>query len=154
MATFPGATLTGWQRGGAVNIASLLIIGTILLVLLVVSIARPGSSLSRSTVLYHMNRTRIENLNLAFHVIITLISTGIFASSNFFMQIITAPSRQDINRAHSQIQHLDIGVPSIHNLKVVSPGKQAAWLALLLSSIPIHLLFSSSIFQTVFQGSD
>ncbi|KAI0972139.1 hypothetical protein F4678DRAFT_479105 [Xylaria arbuscula] len=132
MTSFPGASLTGWRRAGAVNVACLLVIGTILLALLIVSITRPGSSLNQAIVIYRMSRTRAAAVNATFHIIITLISTGIFASSNFFMQIVTAPSRKDI----------------------LSSGKQVAWVALLLSSIPIHLLFSSYIFETRFQGAD
>ncbi|KAJ2988526.1 hypothetical protein NUW58_g3929 [Xylaria curta] len=69
------------------------------------------------------------------------------------MQILNAPSRQEIDRAHTWLQSLDIGIPSIRNLSHVSRLKSASWLTFLITSIPIHLLFNSSVFETTYDGS-
>ncbi|KAI1735316.1 hypothetical protein F4680DRAFT_461784 [Xylaria scruposa] len=154
MVTWQGLPITGWRRTGVIHVACLLIFGIILLILFIVSIARYGASFNQATIISRTNCSTATYLTLLLHLIISLLSTGIFASSNFFMQIATSPSRVDIDKAHSQLRSLDIGIPSVRNLEALSKGKRVAWTVLLLSSVPIHLLFNSSIFGTVFQGSD
>ncbi|KAI1480188.1 hypothetical protein F4774DRAFT_379962 [Daldinia eschscholtzii] len=70
------------------------------------------------------------------------------------MQILSSPSRLEINRAHLELQSLNIGISSMRNLRFSPIYKSIGWAILLLSSIPIHLLFSSSIFETHFQNSE
>ncbi|KAI1317862.1 hypothetical protein F5Y16DRAFT_140581 [Xylariaceae sp. FL0255] len=76
------------------------------------------------------------------------------SSSNFFMQILNAPTRDEIDRAHKQGHWLEIGVSSIHNLFRVSAFKSCCWVALLVTSIPIHLLFNSVITRTEYKNTD
>ncbi|KAI2782324.1 hypothetical protein F4815DRAFT_462719 [Daldinia loculata] len=70
------------------------------------------------------------------------------------MQIISSPSREDIDKAHMFLRSLDIGIPSFKNMGLVSHFKRTCWSVLLLSSLPIHLFFNSTIFETQFQGSN
>ena len=76
------------------------------------------------------------------------------ASSNFFMQILNSPSRQEVDWAHSSGSWFGIGVSSVRNAFRVSTFKTGCWIALLVSSIPIHLLFNSTLFETDYRGSD
>ncbi|KAK7745100.1 hypothetical protein SLS62_009964 [Diatrype stigma] len=76
------------------------------------------------------------------------------ASSNFFMQILNSPSREEIDAAHARGTWFGIGVSSVRNAFRVSTFKTWCWVALLISSIPIHLLFNSTIFETDYRGSD
>lgn len=57
-----------------------------------------------------------------------------------------APTRNDICRAHSKQQWLDIGVPSIRNLFRVSFSRSVLWFFLLFSSLPLHVFYNSAIF--------
>ncbi|KAI1847360.1 hypothetical protein JX266_006585 [Neoarthrinium moseri] len=56
-----------------------------------------------------------SRLNLALHLLLNILSTAILASSNFFMQILNAPTRDEVIEAHSRGSWLDIGVPSWRN---------------------------------------
>jgi hypothetical protein len=51
-------------------------------------------------------------INVKLHIIINIISTAIFASSNIFMQVINAPSREEVDRSHQRGSCLEIGVLS------------------------------------------
>lgn len=70
------------------------------------------------------------------------------------MQVSNSPSRKEVNIQHSRGSWLDIGVPSVHNTFRVSRFKTLSWMSLLLSSIPVHILFNSTIFATNHKGSD
>lgn len=69
------------------------------------------------------------------------------------MQVLNSPSREEVDRQHARSSWLGIGVPSVHNAFRVSKFKTLCWLSLLLTSIPIHLLFNSTIFVTDYNGS-
>lgn len=139
-------TLSGWRRAALVNIGLLTIPLLVLVGLLATSIAETGDwRQSWKFFIAECNRTTTADVLL--HLLINGLSTVILASSNFFMQILNAPTRKDINVAHAKGQWLDIGVSSLHNIFRLSRFKQLAWFCLLLTSIPIHILFNSSIFE-------
>jgi len=64
------------------------------------------------------------------------------------MQILNSPSREEVDETHAKGSWLDIGAPSPRNAFRVSRFKLGCWVTLLLSSIPIHLLFNSAVFET------
>ncbi|KAI0596324.1 hypothetical protein F4775DRAFT_314839 [Biscogniauxia sp. FL1348] len=70
------------------------------------------------------------------------------------MQVLNSPTREEINAAHFRGSWMGIGIPSVRNAFRVSKFKTCCWLVLLLSSIPIHLVFNSTIFETDHRGSD
>jgi hypothetical protein len=82
----------------------------------------------------------IKNLNRGLHIFINILSTILLSGSNYCMQCLSAPTRTDIDRAHAKLTWLDIGVPSIRNLKHISRRRFWLWLLLGLSSVPLHLL--------------
>lgn len=84
--------------------------------------------------------TTVDNLGLVVHLGINIVSTLLLGASNYCMQIVCAPTRRDIDRAHEKGAWLDIGVQSISNLKHIKKAKLYAWLTLGLSSVPLHLM--------------
>jgi len=69
-------------------------------------------------------------LNAALHVLINLLSTLLLGSSNYCMQILVAPSREDLRKAHSEQDWMDVGIPSFRNLARVKRERAAIWLIL------------------------
>lgn len=141
-----------WRRTATFSIVLSSICGLLLLGFLITSLSRSGSSITQSTILFEEDCKVISKINIILHLLLNIISTAILASSNFFMQLLNAPSRVEINKAHASLRSLEIGVPSIKNLGFLSPFKLTCWLLLFVSSIPIHLFFNSAIFETSFQG--
>lgn len=88
---------------------------------------------------------KVQSINTWVHSAINLLSTFILAGSNFTMQVLVGPSRNEIDRAHCDGKWLDIGVPSIRNLTSISKIRALLWLILGLSSIPLHLLYVCSL---------
>jgi hypothetical protein len=70
------------------------------------------------------------------------------------MQVLNAPTRKEVDEAHFRSSWLDIGVPSFRNAFRVSRFKTWSWIVFLLSSIPIHLLSNSTIFEVDTRESD
>ncbi|KAF4889562.1 hypothetical protein CGCVW01_v014437 [Colletotrichum viniferum] len=70
------------------------------------------------------------------------------------MQVLNAPSRREVDAVHARGKWLDIGIPSWRNAFYLSRFKLAAWISLCLTSIPIHMLFNSSVFQMTSRFGD
>ncbi|KAI0395039.1 hypothetical protein F5Y17DRAFT_425755 [Xylariaceae sp. FL0594] len=64
------------------------------------------------------------------------------------MQVLNAPSREEIDAAHVRSSWMDVGVYSTRNVFKVSHFKRLCWLGLMVTSIPIHLFFNSTVFNT------
>ncbi|KAJ3575418.1 hypothetical protein NPX13_g4044 [Xylaria arbuscula] len=143
----------GWRRAAVINIIMILAVNLALLIFFVIIIYQPGASISRPTIFFKGDCTTSSNLNLLLHLAINIFSTAVLASSNFFMQILSSPSRTEINQAHEWLRPLDIGIPSTKNLFYVSRFKRLGWLVFFVTSLPIHLFFNSAIFETSYRGS-
>ncbi|KAF6785962.1 hypothetical protein CSOJ01_15499 [Colletotrichum sojae] len=144
--TSPRWLPTGWRRPALVNVgltsASLVILTSTLLY----SISMK-SNFNQVWAFYTSDCKSTATANTLLHLLINIVSTGLFASSNFFMQVLNSPSMQEIKFNHSRGKWLDIGIPSWRNAFHLHTFKLVAWIFLLLTSLPIHLLFNSSIFQ-------
>lgn len=92
-------------------------------------------------------------LNLFLHLLFNIISTLVIALSNFFMQVLNAPTREEVDCADAKKRWLEIGVPSIRNAFHVSKFKTLSWMLFNFSSIPIHILFNSTNYESDYQGS-
>jgi len=85
--------------------------------------------------------SKITRYNIVAHLIINVLSTFLLSGSNYCMQCLSAPTRQEINNAHKRGIALDIGVPSLRNLVAFGPNwKVLMWTLLGISSLPLHLL--------------
>lgn len=142
----------GWRRTGVINISLAITCEVTLLLCFAISVSKRESSGISSTKLFDGSCERASRMNTMLHLILNIVSTGILASSNFFMQIVTSPSRKEIDQAHGFLRSLKIGLQSPTNIPHLSRMKQLSWMVLLLSSIPIHLFLNSSIYSTAYQS--
>lgn len=74
------------------------------------------------------------------HLAINVCSTLLLSASNNAMQVLSAPTRADVDKAHARGFWMDVGIPSIKNLRIVGWRRVMLWGILALSSIPLHLL--------------
>ena len=65
------------------------------------------------------------------------------------MQCLSSPTRSEIDKAHGQGVWLDIGVPSVRNLRRLSTTRIVLWYLLAISSIPLHFLYNSAVFSSL-----
>ncbi|KAI9924291.1 hypothetical protein MW887_007241 [Aspergillus wentii] len=140
-----------WIRG--VYMCANLSVGVLIINVILVSIAGAraaknplNNGLSSSEIIYDGSCSVSKRWNVALHLIINILSTTILAASNYCMQTLAAPTREDIDRRHARGKWLDIGVPSAGNLSVVGPYRVALWFVLLITATPFHLMYNSAVF--------
>jgi len=83
------------------------------------------------------------------HLTINVVSTLILVASGACMQCLSAPTREEVDRAHMKGAFLDIGVLSTRNLFRISKVRLLLWTVLSITSIPLHLIYNSVIFSTI-----
>lgn len=119
-------------------------IWTLLVFLLNLCLTIVGSRASGDNkgVILEKDCAEIKRLNTGLHVLINILGTILLSGSNYCMQCLSAPTREEIDKAHGNVKRrwLDIGVPSIRNVRYIKVRRMILWLLLGLSSVPLHLL--------------
>lgn len=90
--------------------------------------------------LFEGSCSRVKSNDTIYHILINILSTLLLGASNLSMQLLAAPTRREVDRAHSEGKWLDIGVPSWRNLRSISRTRLLIWWCLALSSIPLHFV--------------
>jgi len=83
---------------------------------------------------------KVRKMNIETHFAINLMSTILLSVSNYGMQCLSAPTRTEVDSAHSKSYWLDIGVLSVRNISRISRKRAILWAMLSISSLPLHLL--------------
>ncbi|KAI5860053.1 hypothetical protein GGS23DRAFT_607060 [Durotheca rogersii] len=146
----------GWKLAAKVNCIILVVMSIVLISCLIVATSHNGGSTQKVLFFYDgdCDEGNVSKVNTALHLLINIVSTLMVTSSNFFMQVLNSPTREEIDRAHLRQSWLGIGVPSVTNAFLVSKFKTWCWVLLLSTTIPIHLVFNSAIFETDRRESD
>ena len=136
--------VAGWRFGAMVALMSTLVV---LLINLSVTIwvgvqLRKSASTVHSIILTLLRGDcqDVERINTWVHLVINAVSAILLSASNYCMQCLSAPTRKETDKTHARGKWLDIGVPSVRNLKAIGKRKLFFWWCLGLSSIPLHLL--------------
>jgi hypothetical protein len=86
-------------------------------------------------------------ISTATHLVINILSSLLLAASNNGMQVLVAPTREDIDRAHAKRKLMDVGVHTLRNLTSIKKRRLFVWMIIGLSSVPLHLLYNSVVFE-------
>jgi hypothetical protein len=101
--------------------------------------------------IYEGSCSWVKNIDIGTHLLINALSTLLLGASNLCMQLLAAPTRGEVDKAHSRKRWLDIGVPSWRNLRSISRTRRAIWVALGLSSVPLHFMYVDNRHRSICQ---
>lgn len=90
--------------------------------------------------LWHGNCGTTKIWDICLHLGINALSTSILGASNYCMQTLVAPTREEVDRAHASGKWLDIGSASIKNLLAIGKDRLALWIVLMITTTPFHLM--------------
>ncbi|KAK5719436.1 hypothetical protein LTR15_007960 [Elasticomyces elasticus] len=138
---------SGWRFGVLTGFAITVLVLLSNLALLLLGIFRYGGYKGGVGELATGSSSSISAVNAAFHLVLNVLSTLLLGASNYSMQVLTAPSRTEVDHAHHKGYSLDIGVLSFRNLRHIGRRRFWLWSVLAASSIPLHLFYNSAIFQ-------
>ncbi|CZR50129.1 uncharacterized protein PAC_00001 [Phialocephala subalpina] len=145
--TFTEWKLTGWKVG-VLTCATITGVVCLLNISLTACAVHNHHIADGLSYLYTGSCTDVANISLWIHLAINGMST-LLSASNYTMQVISSPTRRDVDAAHKRSKWLEIGVPSIRNLSSLPLGRVFMWLTLVLSSVPLHLMYNTAVFSTL-----
>ena len=144
-----GRTGNGYRSGIEWCLGTVAVVLSVKFLLLVVSLCRSGVFSNGLGTLQQASCADVKKTDMWLHLLINVLGTLLLGASNYCMQCMTAPTRQEVDRAHQEHKWVDIGVHSTRNLARVSRSRLFLWLLLGISSIPLHLLYNSAFFSTL-----
>ncbi|EFQ31584.1 uncharacterized protein GLRG_06873 [Colletotrichum graminicola M1.001] len=135
---------SGWRRSATVNVVLLSISLLLPIGILAAAIFSTGD-FWQAWMFYEAEckSSSVTATDTGLHLLLNAISTVILVSSNFFMQVLNAPSRKEVDDVHAKGDWLDICIPSWRNAFRLSWFKIICCLVLFLTSLPIHVVFNS-----------
>jgi hypothetical protein len=74
--------------------------------------------------MYEGSCSWVKNIDIGAHLLVNVLSTLLLGASNLRMQLLAAPTREEVDKAHLKKRWLDIGVPSWRNLKSISRTRE------------------------------
>ncbi|KAK8102321.1 hypothetical protein PG984_015467 [Apiospora sp. TS-2023a] len=93
--------------------------------------------------------SNINLINSSLHVALNIVSSLFLASGNYCMQILVAPSRAEIDKADAKGCSLEIGVPSVKNLRYIQRSRIVLWILIGILSTLLHLFWNSALFTSI-----
>lgn len=133
--------LEGWTQGGLVDLFHSSFLQCVTnLVLAVTVCSRYKITLDGVATLYEGNCATVKRADSVIHILINVLAALLLGASNLTLQMIAAPARREVDRAHARGVWLDIGVTGFRNLWQLSRTSVVLWCFLAISSISIHFL--------------
>ncbi|KAI0206778.1 hypothetical protein F4808DRAFT_7024 [Astrocystis sublimbata] len=142
-----GGHFTGWRGGVLYNtlLSSLIwIVGIIGLILVVTK----TKAFSGQLTIFSGDCATANRMKVGIHVVINVFTIILLAGANYVFQVLTSPTRKEIDVAHKHRLWLDIGVCSLKNTLHISGLRAILAIATLLVAIGITVIFNAVIFFT------
>lgn len=98
---------------------------------------------------YEGSCSKVKTTITCIHLGVNILGTLLLGASNVCMQLLCAPTREEVDAAHARCKWLGIGISNLKNLFYVNRKTSALWVLLGLSSIPLHLLWNSAFMYTL-----
>jgi hypothetical protein len=114
--------MTGWRGGIAINTLITFLILVVAIVCLVLAITR-SRVLGGESAIYTGSCAATERLNSGLCVIINIFVVILLAIANYVFQILSSPTRTEVAGAHDKRTWLDIGIPSVRNLRHITTSR-------------------------------
>ena len=133
---------TGWHTGVLACATCVVVVLLINVSLTIYAATHPEYKMEGGVgTLYSGSCDKSTKIGLWLHLGINALSTLLLSGSNYTQQCLAAPTRSEIDAAHARRQWMDIGVPSIRNLFRIKLERTMLWIAIGITSIPLHFLY-------------
>jgi hypothetical protein len=129
---------SGWRGGVTLNVLLAFLVFVITIVCVGLAGARGNISAGGSTILKGSDR-QVQGASWGVHAVVNVFAIVLIAGTNYILQILSSPTRPEVDSAHERFKWLDIGIPSLRNLRLISPARAV------LSATLIMLAFTSQI---------
>ncbi|KAH6630933.1 hypothetical protein B0J18DRAFT_116346 [Chaetomium sp. MPI-SDFR-AT-0129] len=140
------ALRSGWRAGVALTVLATLAVLIAGFVCLMVAISGKPSSASVAAAVYVGACGTATAVNMGVHAAITVAAVVLLAGANYVFQVLSSPTRAEVDAAHRQERWVDIGVPSLRNLKWIGRGRAALAVLVVVMAVLTQVLYHAVVF--------
>ncbi|KAF4896972.1 hypothetical protein CGCF415_v011381 [Colletotrichum fructicola] len=139
---------SGWRAGIAVNIVIGFIILIVAIVCLVLALVVVGMVRGESRV-YEGSCSKADEIKIGLSVAINVIVIILLATANYVFQVLSSPTRTEVEMAHEEHRWLHIGVPSFRNLRFISKPRVVMAVIIMMTAVSTQVIYNAVIFTTM-----
>jgi hypothetical protein len=111
--------MTGWRAGVAANMFLTFLILVASVACLALASAQ-GHMSTWESLLMEGSSTTVEGIARGILAAVNVFAIILIAGANYVVQILNSPTRAEVDNAHSAFKWLDIGIPSLRNMSLIS----------------------------------
>jgi hypothetical protein len=126
--------MDGWRGGITLNV----VLGFLILVAGVLCLIYAAGKVSLSagaSVIFSGSCATAESIGIGLHALINVFVVVLLAGGNYTFQVLSSPTRREVDAAHAKKKWLDIGIPSVRNLAHISRSRAVLAVVVLLVAI-------------------
>ncbi|RYP60086.1 hypothetical protein DL771_010629 [Monosporascus sp. 5C6A] len=142
---------TGWRGGIVFNTIIFFLILVIEIALLIVVLTKTRL-LAGDPTMWSGDCGTARDINVGLHAAISVFSVVFLAGANYAFQVLTSPTRGEVDKAHESKRWLDIGVTSMRNFAHISGFRIFMGSTVLLTAISIQVIYNAVIYVSREEG--
>ncbi|KAI9172367.1 hypothetical protein HJFPF1_01869 [Paramyrothecium foliicola] len=138
---------TGWRGGVAIN----LLLGLLALIVAVVCLvlaARKARMLDGQLELQSGVCAAVNGMAYGVSVAVNILGLIILAGANYAFQVLSSPTRAEIDIAHRQESWVDIGIPSLRNLLFINGIRASLASAIVVLALASQVIYNCLVMVT------
>ncbi|KAL9598644.1 MAG: hypothetical protein Q9219_004390 [cf. Caloplaca sp. 3 TL-2023] len=121
--------IEGWRAGATASCITAVCVLIINVTLLIWAANRYHTVKGIGTI-YSGSCATAKSRTTWLQLVVNVLSSTVLGASNYCMQCLSSPTRCEVDKAHARGQSLDIGIPSIQNLKAINWKRRWLWVGL------------------------
>ncbi|KAK1971475.1 hypothetical protein LY78DRAFT_100087 [Colletotrichum sublineola] len=137
---------SGWRAGVALNIIIGFLILIIAIVCLVLALVVVGMVRGESR-LFKGDCAAAREIKIGIFVAINVIAVVLLSVANYVFQVLSSPTRTEVDMAHNEKRWFHIGIPSFRNLRFVSKPRVVVAAIILLAAVSTQVIYNAVIFS-------
>ncbi|KAK4679160.1 hypothetical protein QC764_201670 [Podospora pseudoanserina] len=142
--------LVGWRAGVAFNTLVgfvILIVGFICLILAISKASLLGGGGGRLAV-FTGSCAAATRIDWGLHAVVNVFCVVLLAGAHYVFQVLSSPTREEVDEAHRKWQWLDIGVPSFRNLKFIGRVRVVLAVVVMGAAVVTQIMYNAVIFTS------
>lgn len=137
----------GWRGGVTLNVLLAFTILVAVFVSLILAISK-ASLFAGESVIFSGSCTIALNINQGLHAAVNVFAVVTIAGANYVFQVLSSPTRAEVDAAHKQRKWLDIGIPSVRNFAHISASRTILAIVILFAALATQVIYNAVIFTT------
>lgn len=132
-------SLVGWRGGVALNV----LLGVLILltgVACLVYAAVKGMLSASESVIFSGSCATAERIDFGVHALVDVFAAVLLAGGNYVFQVLSSPTRGEVDAAHARKKWLDVGIPSVRNLAHVAKSRAVLTVVVLLVAVATQIM--------------